>query len=309
MHLSTTTFFINLTYRSTVGSDRRCGRIRAVIQLQVVILAISSVIYAELLEGDRHQTTSGCPDEPLTVGVVTVGVWVVGTCKRAVVSKKSAAATCWGSMWHLTCLIYYLHHIIWNYANKKSSGQSYHSLCSLSKQIVIIFQRVVWVDLEGTTSTWPRNRLERWRSHSWSASRAGWKPGRWGWAGCRHTSGRWEVSRQCCHYGSEGWQTEGAVMIDTPVSPSSQQSGCSSRLRRSRTILYVHACKMILPPGSQTDSWSGSPGQRHRRRGRWSDSAVPSGWWYSRGYGGRCRASRDSWGNQTPVHMFCYNLR
>lgn len=94
MHLSVTPFIINATYRSTVRSDRQRRRIRAVVQLQVVVLAISRVIYAELLEGDRHQTTSGCPHKPLTVGVVIVVVWVVGTRKRAVVTKKSAAATC-----------------------------------------------------------------------------------------------------------------------------------------------------------------------------------------------------------------------
>lgn len=97
MHLSVAPVAINVTYRSTIRADRQCGRIRAVVQLQVVVLAISRVIYAELLEGDRHQTTSGCPDEPLTVGAVTVGVWIVGTCKRAVVTKKSAATTCWES--------------------------------------------------------------------------------------------------------------------------------------------------------------------------------------------------------------------
>lgn len=95
------------------------------------------------------------------------------------------------------------------------------------------------LDLEGTTSTWPRSRLERWRSRSWSASRAGWKPGRWGWAGCRHTSGRWAESWPCCRYGSEKRQTDGAVIIHTPVSTSSQQSGCLSEPQEES---YWHLC-------------------------------------------------------------------
>lgn len=91
--LECTVVVTNVTYRSTVRSDRQCGRIRAVVQLQVVVLAISRVTDTELLEGDRHQTTSGCPDEPLTVGVVTVGAWIVGTCKGAMVSNKGATTT------------------------------------------------------------------------------------------------------------------------------------------------------------------------------------------------------------------------
>lgn len=90
---SVTIAVTDVTHRSTVRSDRQRGRIRAVVQLQVVVLAISRVSDAELIKGDRHQTTSGCPDEPLTVGVVTVGVWIVGTCKGAVVSNKGAATT------------------------------------------------------------------------------------------------------------------------------------------------------------------------------------------------------------------------
>lgn len=81
------------TYRPAVRPSRLGGCIRAIVQLQVVVLATSRVVDVNLGKGDGQQPPSGCCDAPLAVGAVGVGPWVVGARKGAVVPVESATTT------------------------------------------------------------------------------------------------------------------------------------------------------------------------------------------------------------------------
>lgn len=75
-----------VTYRSTVRANRRSASIFPVKQLQVVVLAVSWVINADLGKGDSHHTPIRSLNTPLTVGTVGIGARVVRTGHRAMVS-------------------------------------------------------------------------------------------------------------------------------------------------------------------------------------------------------------------------------
>ena len=82
------------THPSAVGAHGGSRAVRAVVELQEVVLAVSGVVDAELGEGDGDHSAPGSPDVPLAVRPVGIGSRVVGAGHRAVVSVQSAAATC-----------------------------------------------------------------------------------------------------------------------------------------------------------------------------------------------------------------------
>lgn len=82
-------------YRSTVRPNRWKAGIWTIIKFQVVVFAVSRVINADLAEGNCHNSSTGCPNTPLTVGVIWIGTRVIWTSKGAVVSIQNTATT-WG---------------------------------------------------------------------------------------------------------------------------------------------------------------------------------------------------------------------
>lgn len=82
-----------VTHQSTVRPHRCSGCVRAIIQLQEVVVTISRIIDVDLVEGHSNRAASRCHDAPLTLCVVGVCVWVVGTCKCPVVPIQSSTTT------------------------------------------------------------------------------------------------------------------------------------------------------------------------------------------------------------------------
>lgn len=82
-------------YRSTVWPNRWWAGIWTIIKFQIVVLAVSRVINANLVECNHHNSSTGCPNTPLTVSAIWIGSRVIWTGKGAVVSIQPTTTT-WG---------------------------------------------------------------------------------------------------------------------------------------------------------------------------------------------------------------------